>query len=131
MCGGNRVGDRGFFLEPTVLTGVPDHACCMNQEIFAPVAPISKFDTESQAIERANDTEFGLAAYVFTRDLNRAIRLGESLEAGTIGVNEGSPSTSNCPFGGIKQSGWGRELGEEGLDAFLETKHISIGEVTR
>ena len=75
----------------------------------------------------ANDSNYGLAAYVFTKDLNRTLRLAEALEAGTIAVNDGLPTTSDCPFGGMKQSGWGRELGSEGMEAFLETKHVSIG----
>ena len=103
----------------------------MYQEIFAPVAPILSFDGEQEAIQRANATEYGLAAYVFTNDVARAFRLAESLEAGTICLNDAVPATSQCPFGGLKQSGWGRELGTEGLDAFLETKHISIGAVSK
>jgi succinate-semialdehyde dehydrogenase/glutarate-semialdehyde dehydrogenase len=127
LCGGKRFGDKGFFIEPTVLAGVPDDALCTQEETFAPVAAISAFDTEEEAIAKANDTIYGLSAYAFTGDLDRAFRLMESLEAGTIGINDGVPSTSNCPFGGVKQSGWGRELGSEGLDAFLETKHVSLG----
>src|SRR5690606_4336958 len=96
-------------------------------ETFAPVAPICVFDDEDEAVRRANASPFGLSAYVFTRDVNRTFRLMEALEAGTIGINDAVPSTSNCPFGGMKQSGWGRELGSEGLDAFLETKHVSFG----
>ena len=86
-----------------------------------------KFRTESEAIERANGSPYGLAAYAFTTSIDRAFRMAEALEAGSIGINDGVPSTSNAPFGGFKQSGWGRELGVEGLDAFLETKHISFG----
>lgn len=127
LCGGKRFGDRGFFIEPTVLADMPDDALCAQEETFAPVAAISAFDTEEEAIAKANDTIYGLSAYVFTGNLDRAFRLMESLEAGTIGINDGVPSTSNCPFGGVKQSGWGRELGSEGLDAFLETKHVSLG----
>jgi succinate-semialdehyde dehydrogenase/glutarate-semialdehyde dehydrogenase len=127
LCGGKRLGDKGFFIEPTVLADVPDGALCTQEETFAPVAAISAFDTEEEAIARANDTIYGLSAYAFTANLDRAFRLMESLEAGTIGINDGVPSTSNCPFGGVKQSGWGRELGSEGLDAFLETKHVSMG----
>ena len=128
LCGGRRA-DRGagFFLEPTVLAEPPADALCMQDETFAPVAPICVFDDEAEAVARANATRYGLAAYAFTRDLSRTWRLAEALEAGTIAVNEGAPSTSQCPFGGMKQSGWGRELGLEGLDAFLETKHISLG----
>ena len=99
----------------------------MRDETFAPVAPISVFDDEAEAVRSANASRYGLAAYAFTRDLSRAWRLAETLEAGTVGINHTVPATSQCPFGGMKQSGWGRELGTEGLDAFLETKHISIG----
>jgi succinate-semialdehyde dehydrogenase / glutarate-semialdehyde dehydrogenase len=99
----------------------------MSEETFAPVAPVTPFDSESEAIEKANHTSYGLSAYAFTRDLKRAFRLMETLEAGTIGLNDGVPTTSQCPFGGVKQSGWGRELGTEGMDAFLETKHVSLG----
>jgi len=88
---------------------------------------VTAFDTEKEAIQLANDTARGLSAYAFTRDISRVFRLAEHLEAGMIGINDGLPTTSNAPFGGVKQSGWGRELGSEGLEAFLETKHISIG----
>jgi succinate-semialdehyde dehydrogenase/glutarate-semialdehyde dehydrogenase len=127
VCGGKRVGQAGWFLEPSVLADVPDNAACMSEETFAPVAPVCAFDDEAEAVQRANASLFGLSAYLFTRDVSRTFRLMESLEAGTIGINDAVPSTSNCPFGGLKQSGWGRELGSEGLDAFLETKHISLG----
>ncbi len=127
LYGGKQWGDKGNFLEPTVIADVSDAALCSTEEIFAPVAAIYPFDTEEEVIGKANNTEYGLAAYGFTKDLNRAIRLAEKIEAGTIGINDAVPTTSNCPFGGFKQSGWGRELGAEGLDSFLETKHISIG----
>lgn len=128
MCGGRALTRRkGFFFEPTVLADVPEKSLCMGEETFAPIAPVSAFDTEEQAIERANRSNYGLSAYAFTNDLRRAFRLMENLEAGMIGLNDGVPTTSQCPFGGVKQSGWGRELGAEGLDAFLETKHVSIG----
>lgn len=117
---------KGFFLEPVVLADVPADCRCLHEEILAPVAPVTAFDTEAEAIEMANATPYGLSAYAFTRDLGRVFRLAESLEAGSIGINDGLPTTSNAPFGGFKQSGWGRELGAEGLDAFLETKHVSI-----
>jgi succinate-semialdehyde dehydrogenase/glutarate-semialdehyde dehydrogenase len=126
-CGGNKVEGDGFFLEPTVLADVPGDALCMSEETFAPVAPVIPFDSETEAIEQANDTPYGLAAYAYTTDVGRSFRLMESLEAGTIGLNDAVPSTSQCPFGGFKQSGWGRELGIEGIEAFLETKHVSLG----
>ncbi len=127
LCGGKRSGDKGFFIEPTVLADVPKDALCMREETFAPVAAIAAFDTEEEAIALANNSIYGLSAYAFTGNLDRTFRLMEALEAGTIGINDGVPSTSNAPFGGLKQSGWGRELGSEGLDAYLETKHVSLG----
>ena len=127
LCGGRRWGSKGAFIETTVLADVPLDANCMQEEIFAPMAAISTFENEAEAIKKANASEYGLSAYAFTSDLNRFFRLAESIEAGTIGINDGAPTMSNCPFGGFKQSGWGRELGIEGLDAFLETKHVSIG----
>lgn len=129
LTGGERWkgSDAGHFLEPTILVDVASTALCMREETFAPVLPLCVFDDEEQAIRAANDTCYGLAAYAFTRDLSRMWRLAENLEAGTIGINESNPATSQCPFGGLKQSGWGRELGSEGLDGFLETKHISLG----
>jgi succinate-semialdehyde dehydrogenase/glutarate-semialdehyde dehydrogenase len=127
LCGGRRVpGLPGYFLEPTVLTGVSDSAAGMCDETFAPVAYVNVFDTEEEAVRRSNDSPYGLAAYFFTRDLSRTFRLMESLEAGMIAVNDGVPTTSQAPFGGVKQSGWGRELGIEGLEAYLESKHVSL-----
>ncbi|MBN1533429.1 MAG: NAD-dependent succinate-semialdehyde dehydrogenase [Spirochaetes bacterium] len=125
--GGARWGDKGNFLEPTVIADVPDDALCAREEIFAPVAAIYPFSSEEEALRKANGTEFGLAAYAYTGNVSRAVRVAERLEAGTVGINDSVPTTSNCPFGGVKQSGWGRELGAEGLDSFLETKHISLG----
>ena len=130
LCGGGRKAGTGFFLEPTVLADVPGDSVCMDEETFAPVAPVVPFDEENEGVARANDTEYGLAAYAYTRDIGRAMRLGEVLEAGTVGINDAVPSTSICPFGGMKQSGVGRELGSEGLDAFLETKHVSMGSIS-
>ncbi|MHB1701610.1 MAG: NAD-dependent succinate-semialdehyde dehydrogenase [Acidobacteriaceae bacterium] len=130
VSGGERLeGSPGYFLKPTVIENVRDNALCMSEETFAPIAPICSFDTEEEVIRRANDTPYGLSAYAMTRDMARIFRLGEQIEAGTLGVNDGAPTTSQCPFGGVKQSGWGRELGVEGLEAFLETKHVSIGGV--
>lgn len=126
LCGGKAMDRPGFFFEPTVLGNVSRNSLCMFEETFAPIAPITTFETEREAIELANGSNYGLAAYAFTRDTARIFRLAETLEAGTIGINDGLPTTSNCPFGGMKQSGWGRELGSEGLEAFLETKHVSL-----
>lgn len=127
ICGGKRAGTTGWFLEPTVLADVPDSAACMSEETFAPVAPVCPFDDEDEVVRRANASPYGLSAYAFTTNLSRAFRLMESLEAGTLGLNDAVPSTSQCPFGGMKQSGWGRELGSEGIEAFVETKHVSLG----
>ena len=127
LCGGERIQRPGNFFEPTVIADVPKGALCMYEETFAPVAPVCAFDTEAEAIELANNSLYGLSAYAFTRDIGRIFRLAESLEAGVIGINDPLPTVSQAPFGGLKQSGWGRELGIEGMDAFLETKHISIG----
>ena len=126
LCGGKRISGPGFFFAPTVLSDVARSSLCMFEETFAPIAPITPFDTESEAIELANGSTYGLSAYVFTRDLKRTFRLADVIEAGMIGFNDGLPTTSQCPFGGLKQSGWGRELGTEGMDAFLETKHVCI-----
>ena len=128
VAGGERMRDLpGFFLQPTVVEGMSDDAMCMREETFAPIAPIVGFATEEEAIGRANNSPYGLSAYAMTRDMGRIFRLSEQLEAGTVGINDGAPTTSQNPFGGVKQSGWGRELGAEGLEAFLETKHVSIG----
>src|SRR5262249_43234806 len=127
LCGGKRIPGAGFFFEPTVLADVPPGALCKQEETFAPIAPVSAFDREADVIEQANSSPYGLSAYAFTRDLARMFRLAETLEAGIMGINDGLPTTTQAPFGGVKQSGWGRELGIEGIDAFLETKHISIG----
>jgi succinate-semialdehyde dehydrogenase/glutarate-semialdehyde dehydrogenase len=128
LCGGKRMaGSKGYFIEPTVIDGVTGASLCMREETFAPVAPIATFETEDEAIEAANASDYGLSAYAMTRDIGRIFRLAERIEAGTIGINDGAPTTSQSPFGGVKQSGWGRELGSEGLDAFLESKHVSLG----
>lgn len=130
LAGGRRLDrDGGHYLEPTVLADVPTGSICLEEEVFAPVAPVVAFDDEAEAVRLANATRYGLAAYVFTSNLNRAWRVAEALEAGTVGVNDAVPTVSYAPFGGVKESGLGRELGVEGLDAFLETKHISFGGV--
>jgi succinate-semialdehyde dehydrogenase/glutarate-semialdehyde dehydrogenase len=99
----------------------------MTEETFGPVAPLIRFETEAEAIALANDTEYGLAAYFYTRDASRLIRVAEALEYGIIGANDALPSTPQAPFGGMKSSGLGREGGRYGLDLFLETKYVSIG----
>jgi succinate-semialdehyde dehydrogenase / glutarate-semialdehyde dehydrogenase len=127
LCGGKRLERKGFFFEPTVLVEVAEEALCSCEETFGPVAPMYAFETEEEGIARANRSDFGLSAYAFTRDLSRTFRLMEGLEAGTLGINDGVPTATQAPFGGMKMSGWGRELGSEGMEAFLETKHVSIG----
>ncbi|HET7396896.1 MAG TPA: NAD-dependent succinate-semialdehyde dehydrogenase [Intrasporangium sp.] len=126
LCGGKPVGEQGYFFAPTVLTDVPLHAALTREEIFGPVAPVSTFATESEAVARANDTEYGLVAYVFTRDLSRALRVSEALEFGMVGVNQGIVSNPAAPFGGVKASGFGREGGPEGIEEYLETKYVGL-----
>jgi len=126
VCGGTTVGDQGYFYAPTLLTGVTADALLMREEIFGPVAPIATFATEAEAIARANDTEYGLVAYVFTRDLARTLRVSEALEFGMVGINQGIVSNPAAPFGGVKHSGFGREGGFEGIEEYLEVKYVGI-----
>jgi succinate-semialdehyde dehydrogenase / glutarate-semialdehyde dehydrogenase len=124
--GGEIPDGRGYFYPPTVLGDVPGEARVFKEEIFGPVAPVGSFASEEEAIARANDTEYGLVAYVFTRDIKRAIRVCEGLETGMVGLNQGMVSNAGAPFGGVKQSGIGREGGKEGLEEFLETKYVAV-----
>lgn len=126
LTGGTAPGGAGFFYPPTVLTGVPRDAEMCDQEIFGPVAPLTPFGTEAEAIAAANDTEYGLVSYLFTNDLRRALRVAEALETGMVGLNQGVVSNPAAPFGGVKASGLGREGGWVGIDEFLETKYIGI-----
>ena len=126
LCGGERVDGPGHFYEPTVLTDVPGDARLLREEIFGPVAPIRGFDSEEEAITAANDTEFGLVAYLYTADLERALRVCERIETGMVGLNQGVVSNAGAPFGGVKQSGIGREGGPEGIEEYLETKYVAI-----
>ncbi|MGY2875419.1 succinate-semialdehyde dehydrogenase / glutarate-semialdehyde dehydrogenase [Marmoricola sp. URHA0025 HA25] len=126
VTGGRRPDGAGYFYEPTVLTGVTADARVLSEEIFGPVAPIATFATDDEAIAAANKTEFGLVSYVFTRDLNRAFRVCEALETGMIGLNQGLVSNAGAPFGGVKQSGTGREGGNEGIAEYLETKYVAV-----
>ena len=126
VVGGEIPDGRGYFYPPTVLGGVTDDARVLHEEIFGPVAPVTTFESEEDAIARANDTEYGLVAYVFTRDLKRAIRVCEGLETGMVGLNQGMVSNAGAPFGGVKQSGIGREGGKEGMEEFLETKYVAV-----
>ncbi|KSU64387.1 NAD-dependent succinate-semialdehyde dehydrogenase [[Bacillus] enclensis] len=123
---GGKAG-KGLFFEPTVLTDVSEDMICMTDETFGPLAPISTFKTQEEAIERANDSIYGLAAYVFTENITRGIQICEQLEYGIVGLNDGVPSTPQAPFGGFKQSGLGREGGHQGIEEFLEVKYISVG----
>ena len=126
LVGGSATGDRGYFFEPTVLADVPTDARLFREEIFGPVAPISAFSTDDEAIAKANDTEYGLVAYAFTENLSRMIRVSEALEFGMVGINQGIVSNPSAPFGGVKHSGFGREGGFEGIDEYLETKYVGI-----
>ena len=126
LTGGEAQGDRGYFYKPTVLTDISDDAELLREEIFGPVAPVKVFTTDEEAIAAANDTEYGLVAYVYTRDLNRAFRVAEALETGMLGLNQGVVSNAGAPFGGVKASGIGREGGNEGIDEYLETKYIAM-----
>jgi succinate-semialdehyde dehydrogenase / glutarate-semialdehyde dehydrogenase len=126
LVGAHKIDGHGYFYEPTVLNDVPKEADLRYEEIFGPVAPIFAFDSEEEAIAAANDTEYGLVAYVYTRDLNRALRVIESLQTGMVGLNQGMVSNAAAPFGGIKQSGFGREGGYEGIEEYLETKYVAL-----
>jgi succinate-semialdehyde dehydrogenase/glutarate-semialdehyde dehydrogenase len=127
LTGGSPLDGPGYFYRPTVLTDVADSSRVLTEEIFGPVAPIVSFDTEDEAVAKANNSEYGLMGYVFTRDLNRALRVAEALDTGMVGLNQGVPSNAAAPFGGVKQSGFGREGGAEGIDEYLSLKYVGIG----
>ena len=124
--GGVAPGGPGHFYPATVLTDVPADARILKEEVFGPVAPIAGFDTEEEGIAAANDTEYGLAAYVYTQSLDRALRVAEGVQSGMVGVNRGVISDAAAPFGGIKESGFGREGGSEGIEEYLDTKYIAL-----
>ncbi len=126
LTGGRALDGPGYFYAPTVLAGVPADARVLAEEIFGPVAPVATFSTEDQAVSAANRTPYGLVAYLYTRDLARALRVAERLESGMVGLNQGIVSNPAAPFGGVKQSGFGREGGFEGIDEYLETKYVAI-----
>jgi succinate-semialdehyde dehydrogenase/glutarate-semialdehyde dehydrogenase len=126
LVGGEKLDGAGYFYRPTVLADVPQDARLLHEEIFGPVAPVRGFDDEDEAIAAANATEYGLVAYVYTSDVKRAFRVIEKLETGMIGLNQGMVSNAGAPFGGIKQSGYGREGGPEGIREYLETKYVAI-----
>jgi succinate-semialdehyde dehydrogenase / glutarate-semialdehyde dehydrogenase len=126
LTGGERMDGPGYFFEPTVLTDVSGDARLLSEEIFGPVAPIATFADERQALAAANRTEYGLVSYIYTRDLDRAFRMAEGIETGMVGLNQGVVSNAAAPFGGVKQSGFGREGGFEGIDEYLETKYVAL-----
>ena len=126
LVGGAPVPGRGNFYAPTVLIDIPRDARLLTEEIFGPVAPVLTFDSEAEVVTSANATEYGLAAYLFTRDLGRAVRVSEALEYGMVGVNTGIVSNPAAPFGGVKASGFGREGGPEGIEEYLETKYVGL-----
>nr|WP_231689680.1 NAD-dependent succinate-semialdehyde dehydrogenase [Bacillus sp. FJAT-27245] len=124
---GPKAGEaKGFFIDPVILSGATDDMACMQEETFGPVAPVSSFSDDAEAIRRANHTRYGLAAYVFTQSLQKAFYYSENLEYGIVGVNDALPATAQAPFGGIKESGLGREGSHHGMDEFLEIKYISM-----
>ncbi|VFA99759.1 NAD-dependent succinate-semialdehyde dehydrogenase [Nocardia cyriacigeorgica] len=124
--GGKEPDGPGWFYPATILTDIPAEARILREEVFGPVAPIVTFDTEDEGLAAANDTEFGLVSYVYTRDLDRALRVAEGLESGMVGINRGVISDPAAPFGGVKASGFGREGGTEGIDEYLSTKYIAL-----
>jgi succinate-semialdehyde dehydrogenase/glutarate-semialdehyde dehydrogenase len=126
LVGGHARDGAGYFFDPTVLTDVPEGADLLHEEIFGPVAPVRGFADEQEAIAAANATEYGLVAYVYTNDVKRALRVVEGLETGMVGLNQGMVSNPAAPFGGIKQSGFGREGGPEGIEEYLETKYVAV-----
>jgi succinate-semialdehyde dehydrogenase/glutarate-semialdehyde dehydrogenase len=127
LLGGHAIEGPGYFFEPTVIVDVPDDARLLREEIFGPVAPIATFSTEEQALAAANRTEYGLVAFLYTRDLGRAIRVSEGIESGMVGLNQGIVSNPAAPFGGVKHSGFGREGGFEGIEEYLEIKYVALG----
>jgi succinate-semialdehyde dehydrogenase/glutarate-semialdehyde dehydrogenase len=127
MTGGHRHSLGGTYFEPTILTDVPGEAMIFREETFGPVAPLFRFETEAEVIKLANDTEFGLAAYFYSRDVGRIFRVAEALEYGMVGINEGIISTEVAPFGGMKSSGLGREGSHHGIEEYLEVKYLALG----
>ena len=121
----------GLFFEPTVIAGATAEMMVAHEETFGPLAPIFAFDTEAEVIALANDTEFGLAAYFYSRDIGRVMRVAERLESGMVGVNTGLISTAEAPFGGVKQSGLGREGSMYGIDEFVQVKYVCFGGIDR
>ena len=131
MAGGKRHALGGSFFEPTIITGVTQAMKVAKEETFGPLAPLFKFDTEADVVAMANDTEFGLASYFYSRDIGRVWRVAEQLEYGMIGINTGIISNEAAPFGGVKQSGLGREGSHYGMDDYLEIKYLLVGGLDR
>jgi succinate-semialdehyde dehydrogenase / glutarate-semialdehyde dehydrogenase len=127
VLGGKRHALGGLFFQPTVLTGVTPNMLVSHEETFGPVAPLIRFKTEEEAIRLANDTEFGLSGYFYSRDIGRIFRVAEQMETGIVGANVGIISTEIAPFGGVKQSGLGREGSKYGLEEYMEIKYILVG----
>lgn len=126
LTGGAAIDGPGHFYRPTVLVDVPRDARLLREEIFGPVAPVVSFASEDEAITMANDTEYGLVAFAFTRDLDRALRVVEGLRTGMVGLNQGMVSNAAAPFGGVKRSGFGREGGHEGIREYLDVKYVAV-----
>ncbi|MEA2398835.1 MAG: succinate-semialdehyde dehydrogenase / glutarate-semialdehyde dehydrogenase [Thermoleophilaceae bacterium] len=126
LVGGHAREGAGYFFDPTVLSDVPPDAKLLEEEIFGPVAPVASFQSEEDAVAAANNTVYGLVAYVYTRDIKRALRVCEGLDTGMVGLNQGMVSNPAAPFGGVKQSGFGREGGAEGIEEYLETKYVAV-----
>jgi len=132
LAGGKRVeGPNGYFFEPTLLADASAQMLCSREETFGPVAPVFKFQTEAEAIALANNTEFGLASYFYSRDVGRIFRVGEALEYGMVGINTGLIATAEVPFGGVKQSGLGREGAHQGMDDYVEVKYLCLGDIQK
>lgn len=129
LTGGKRIGDR--FFEPTVIAEATSEMLCAREETFGPVAPVFRFKTEDEVIALANDTEFGLASYFYSRDIGRIFRVGEALEYGMVGINTGLISTAEVPFGGVKQSGLGREGAHHGIEEYVEVKYLCLGDILK
>jgi succinate-semialdehyde dehydrogenase/glutarate-semialdehyde dehydrogenase len=129
VVGGTKIGER--FYTPTVLANVTSEMLCAKEETFGPVAPVFRFKTEDEAIAAANNTEFGLASYFYSRDIGRIYRVGEALEYGMVGINVGILATEHVPFGGVKQSGLGREGSHFGMDDYVEVKYLCIGDILK
>jgi len=129
MVGGAKM--KGQFFQPTVIAGATASMLCAREETFGPVAPVFKFKTEQEAIAAANNTEFGLASYFYSRDVGRIFRVSEALEYGMVGINVGIIATEHVPFGGVKQSGLGREGSSHGMDEYLEMKYLCVGDILK